>query len=257
MQALKFTLSGKTAFFKKPEMNTYFYFTYGQIHKVALLGLFGAVLGLKGYNHQYQEKTTFPEFYEELHNLKIAIVPRNDRGAIGKKMQQFNNSTAFASNEQGGNLIVKEQWLENPQWDIYILLDGSTYADKLAEAIYNRKTQYNLYLGKNDHFADLNAMEYVDVTPCKNNKSIVKSLCRKETVKIIENDDDDIFDAPTADFTDTPWLYEEMLPYGLTVENNQYELTTFLLTNQEIQILQAHDTFYNVATEMDTTIQFI
>ena len=41
MEILRFSLSGKTAFFKKPEVNTYFYFTYGNIHKVALLGIFG------------------------------------------------------------------------------------------------------------------------------------------------------------------------------------------------------------------------
>lgn len=49
MKALKFTLSGKTAFFKKPEVNTFYYFTYGQIHKVVLLGIFGALLGYKGH----------------------------------------------------------------------------------------------------------------------------------------------------------------------------------------------------------------
>ena len=45
MRALKFTLSGKNAFFKKPEVNAYFYFTYGQIHRVALLGILGAIVG--------------------------------------------------------------------------------------------------------------------------------------------------------------------------------------------------------------------
>lgn len=49
MRALKFTLSGKNAFFKKPEVNAYFYFTYGQIHRVALLGILGAIVGYKGY----------------------------------------------------------------------------------------------------------------------------------------------------------------------------------------------------------------
>ena len=44
MRALKFTLSGKNAFFKKPEVNAYFYFTYGQIHRVALLGILGAIV---------------------------------------------------------------------------------------------------------------------------------------------------------------------------------------------------------------------
>lgn len=49
MKALKFTLKGKTAFFKNPEVNTYYYFTYGNIHKPALLGLFGAILGYQCY----------------------------------------------------------------------------------------------------------------------------------------------------------------------------------------------------------------
>ena len=49
MEIVRFTLSGRSACFKKPEMNSYCYFTYGNIHKVALLGIFGAVLGYGGY----------------------------------------------------------------------------------------------------------------------------------------------------------------------------------------------------------------
>ena len=49
MEILRFTLSGRHAFFKKPEVNSYCYFTYGNIHKVALLGIFGAILGYGGY----------------------------------------------------------------------------------------------------------------------------------------------------------------------------------------------------------------
>ena len=49
MKAVRFTLRGKSAFFKKPEVNTYYYFTYGQIHKVALLGMLGAIAGYNGY----------------------------------------------------------------------------------------------------------------------------------------------------------------------------------------------------------------
>lgn len=41
MDAIKFTLRGNTAFFKKPDVNSYYYFTYGCIHKVALLGILG------------------------------------------------------------------------------------------------------------------------------------------------------------------------------------------------------------------------
>ena len=52
MKAVRFTLSGKNAFFKKPEVNSYYYFTYGQIHKVALLGMLGAIAGYNGYSQK-------------------------------------------------------------------------------------------------------------------------------------------------------------------------------------------------------------
>lgn len=108
MKALKFTLSGKTAFFKKPEVNTFYYFTYGQIHKVVLLGIFGALLGYKGHIQKKWVKpkkgqtpiVEYPEFYEKLNHLSVSIVPRNNKGYISKKVQCFNNSTGFASEEK-------------------------------------------------------------------------------------------------------------------------------------------------------------
>ena len=76
MKVLRFTLSGKQAFFKKPEVNRYYYFTYGHIHRVALLGLLGTVMGYSGYAHIVQKKKMeapeYPEFYEQLKELKMA-----------------------------------------------------------------------------------------------------------------------------------------------------------------------------------------
>ena len=45
MEAVRFTLSGRTAFFKKPEVNAYYYFTYSQNHKIALMGMFVRLSG--------------------------------------------------------------------------------------------------------------------------------------------------------------------------------------------------------------------
>ena len=70
MDALRFKLGGKTAFFKNPEVNTYFYFTFGQIHKPALLGMMGAVMGYRGYEVGYGE---YPQYYEMLKDLRIEI----------------------------------------------------------------------------------------------------------------------------------------------------------------------------------------
>ena len=104
MQALTFTLSGETAFFRQPDVNAYLYFTYGHIHKVALLGMFGAILGLDGYN-QMKKGQKYPEFYEALKDLRISIRPLVNHGLFLKKIYSFNNSVGYASFEKGGNLI--------------------------------------------------------------------------------------------------------------------------------------------------------
>ena len=99
MKSIKFALKGKTAFFKKPEVNAYVNFTYGQIHKVALLGMFGAILGYGGYGQKMwkgrgkkaQLIEEYPEFYEKLRDIKISIVPKNEKGYIAKKIQYIWN----------------------------------------------------------------------------------------------------------------------------------------------------------------------
>lgn len=87
MQALKFRLKGKHAFFKIPAVNSYYYFTYAQIHKVALLGIFGAILGYDGYQ-QMQKEDRFPEFYERLQALKVSVIPCVKNGIFLKKCRR-------------------------------------------------------------------------------------------------------------------------------------------------------------------------
>ena len=89
MNSLKFTLKGKTAFFKIPEVNSVCYFTYGNIHKPALLGILGAVLGYGGYTQQKQNGSEFPEYYEKLRDINISIVPLSRDGYFSKKIQKF------------------------------------------------------------------------------------------------------------------------------------------------------------------------
>ena len=96
MKALHVTLSGKTAFFKKPEVNTFYYFTYGNIHKVALLGIFGAILGYGGYAQMKAEKRKskdleegYPEFYERLQNLKVSLHPMQRKDLFRRKSRRL------------------------------------------------------------------------------------------------------------------------------------------------------------------------
>lgn len=219
MKILRFTISGKQAFFKDPQVNSYFYFTYGQIHKVALLGIFGAIMGYSGYGQIDKKNDIFPMFYSKLKELKISIIPYGECGYFSKKMISFNNSVGYASGETGGNLIVKEQWLENPKWDIYVMLDNEESL-RLSDMLINRKCVYVPYLGKNDHFADIEDVEIIN-GDSSNDVEHIDSLFMKENALIDMQDYD----------TENPFKYEESLPIGIDENLNLYDMNKFVYTN--------------------------
>lgn len=267
MEALKFTLEGKTGFFKRPDVNSNLYFTYGHIHKVALLGVFGAILGYGGYNQKnskyrgqktIKDKSKLPEFYEKLKELKIAIIPNNKNGVIGKKLNIFNNSVGYASQEQGGNLIVREQWLENPSWDIYVLLDNKE-AEKISEAMINKNYVYLPYLGKNDHIANILNCEILDCCKC-NETNYIDSFFKKNTYKLSKkpsNKEESVLDDFEDDFEEKekeiPYKYEEVLPTALNEETMMYETESLVYTNSYLE-KQQDNLIYKVK---DKIIQFI
>lgn len=227
MKALKFNLSGQTAFFKKPDVNSYIYFTYSNIHKVSLLGILGAILGLEGYNQQKRKikPSIHPEFYETLKDLKISIVPKNI--SLTKKIQVFNNNVGYASFEEGGNLIVKEQWLEKPEWDIYILLDNnSSLLKTLEERLLKYHFTYIPYLGKNDHIANVKDVEILNVENIEDTCEI-HSLINKDSVEVLSQ---------PQRVRGKYFKYEERLPYKLEEITNQYIYQKFLHTNFNLKL---------------------
>ncbi|MBP3916846.1 type I-B CRISPR-associated protein Cas5b [Clostridium sp.] len=232
MKILKFRLWGETAFFKKPDVNTYLYFTYSNIHKVALLGMFGAILGYKGYNQMLKDEE-FPEFYEKLKDLKVGIEPKEgSRGNFPKKVQVFNNSVGYASQEQGGNLIVKEQWLENPEWNIYVLINSSE-AEELEICIREHRSTFIPYLGKNDHITNI---EYIGVYDCQKAEGDIEVIDSLALVKDFEFSDD---------ITDVnyPYRYKENLPISLNKITNMYEYESFIYTNMFIDNIRTEDIY--------------
>lgn len=244
MEILRFTLSGQIACFRKPEVNSYCYFTFGNIHKVALLGIFGALLGYGGYTQMQgfvktkrQEGLTqgFPEFYEKLKDLKVSILPmKGSKGAITKKIQTFNNSVGYASKELGGNLVVKEQWLENPAWEICLLVD-SDEAEKVRDAVCGRKCVYYPYLGKNDHPADIMRIELEEARECSFDLGRLECLAPKQKVEIADLDYEEKEELGAFD----SFRYQEALPVGMDVWMNQYIMETFLYTDAFVEVRDA------------------
>ena len=245
MEALKFTLSGDSAFFKDNAINTV-YLTYGNIHRVALLGIFGAILGYGGYskqndmlNKKKKKMPDYPEFYEKLKDIKISIVSNGKNGYFNKKLQTFNNSVGYASKEEGGNLIVKQFWLENPSWDIYILLDCDE-AKKIAEYIKNKRAIYLPYLGSNDHLANIMDVEIIDIEE--------KLSSEDETIEILSmvKDSDisekkkNVFSIDKNSIRDDIYKYSEYLPVTLSKELNQYEKEKMTITNMSVILKKSY-----------------
>ena len=245
MKALKFTLSGNSAFFKDNVINTV-YLTYGNIHRIALLGMFGAILGYGGYgkqndmlNKKKKKIPDYPEFYEKLKDIKISIVSNGENGYFNKKLQTFNNSVGYASKEEGGNLIVKQFWLENPSWDIYVLLDCDE-AKKIADYIQNRKAIYLPYLGSNDHLANIMDVEIIDIEE--------KMSSEDETIEILSmiKDSDisekkkNVFSIDKNSIRDDIYKYSEYLPVALSKELNQYEKEKMTITNMSVILKKSY-----------------
>ena len=228
VSALKFTLSGKSAFFKKPDVNEKVYFTYNNIHRVALLGILGAIIGLEGNKnyHLFREKVpNYPEYYTKLNSLRISIVPNAQRGYFSKKTQYFNNSTGFASQEEGGNLMVREQWLNNPSWTIYLLQGDteSTVWNKLCDYLLQEKCVYYPYLGKNDFPAIIRECSMVELS--KGEYSHIDSIFYGEL--------DMVSDYSASE--ELPYVFCEISPYGLIKTYNFYQMKRSIFTNYELK----------------------
>jgi CRISPR-associated protein Cas5h len=251
MNVLKFTLSGKTAFFKKPDVNSNYYFTYGNIHKVALLGIFGAIMGYGGYNQQVRNKgALYPEFYEKLKDIKISIEPKSNN--FKKKLQIFNNTIGYANAD--GNLIVREQWLEDPCWNVYLLLKGDIEGI-IAERILTSKATFIPYLGKNDHMATISEVEIKELKEINLKKEYgINSLYVKDCFEACAADFSDIYDLDVE--LESGFRYEERLPIALEETTNQYILVPFVYTNAKVAVKAEKSNEILIGSYNEKIIQF-
>lgn len=133
---------------KKPDTNEPVYLTFNMLHKPALLGILGAVIGEGGF----KEKGVLPDYYINLQDLKVGIQPlQHERGNFQKTVITYNNTTGMASKEQGGNLMVTEQTLIAPAYKCYFLLDMEDEVHKRINKNLSRYySEYLPYLGKNE-----------------------------------------------------------------------------------------------------------
>lgn len=216
MEIVKFTLSGVKATFTRPYFNSY-YSTYSHIHKVALLGLLGAMIGIK---REITEDGMLLA-YSELESLKIAIVPHKIqfpevRNTITETTGMFN---------KGNTYVADYMEICNPAWDIYIYSNGNVHYDKTKEFILEKKSIYHIFLGKNHHFASISNPEVLEGIKV-DEVSKIDSLFIKEEVDTDEDIDDEGFERV---------YFQEAMPIAMDRRLNQYLIKTLVLTNEKVE----------------------
>ena len=143
-------------------------------------------------------------------------------GYFSKKVQVFNNSVGYANKD--GNLIVREQWLEKPKWQIMILDDGSEVYAQLREYLLGEKCSYIPYLGKNDHPAKIDEVKEVvlDEVYFEEGNYMDSLFVKNEDITGYEREGE------------MPFVFQEVSPVSLQEEFHFYEYKTLCFSNQEL-----------------------
>lgn len=229
-------------FLKKIDTNSGIYFTYNIIHKPALMGILGAIVGLKGIYQSYPNSVKTSEYWEKLQNIKMGIQPLNHKkGLFDKTVVTYNNSVGYANDD--GNLIVTEQILIKPNYKIYLKLDlNNQYENQLYENLKNQESVYIPYLGKND-FQLWWDKDNIDET-----ENFTENIKPNETYKIssifMKNNSTNIAASRPRgldidlDFSDkieeAKFAYFENLPFDYNENTGNYNLVNFIYTNYSL-----------------------
>ena len=241
MKLISIDLKSNFGFFKKPDINDSIYLTYNIIHKPALLGLLGAILGLEGH----KSYGVLPEYYKKLQSLKIGVEPIGDgqtNGNFEKTTVKYNNATGHVNkNDYGGaTLNILEQILIKPAYRIYLELDeDDTGNKKLCRKFKNHEAVFIPYLGKNDfpcwweNFKE----NYGNVTNISSETFKIKTIFRKPKDTTLGELREQLafgFMAGMREKAEAVFSQFERLPTGFNEELKQYsEPEEFVYTNMK------------------------
>lgn len=129
-------------FLRKPDTNEGISMSYNMLHKPALLGIFGAILGLGGY----QKRGELPEYYQKLSDIKAGVAPLDhEKGNFRKTTIVYTNTVGYANKD--GNLIAYENTLIRPSYRVFVAISES---HDLYHYLKDGKAEYIPYLGKNE-----------------------------------------------------------------------------------------------------------
>ena len=221
-------LTSDFGFFRKPDANNTINLSYNMVHKPALLGILGAIIGLEGY----KEKGMFPEYYQKLKNLPIGIQPLNhEKGNFQKTVIKYSNTIGYANN--GSNYLTEEATLIKPSYRIYLLVDLEILEHRtLYECLKTGEAMFVPYFGKNEFHVWWYKEDFIDYD--FEIKKINTKSYRVDTIfmkkEIVKDQKEDVFDLFNFQNIESPFIYFERLPVRFNEELIQYEYGEFVYT---------------------------
>lgn len=242
-------LKADFGFFRKPEANNTINLSYNMLHKPALLGILGAIIGLDGY----QEKGEIPLYYKLLKHLKMGIEPLlHEKGLYQKTTIKYSNTVGYANN--GSNYLTEESTLIKPSYRVYLLLElENNIEQKLYDYLQNGQAEYLPYFGKNEFAAWWNMETFVDhkfevSKTGEINKKIETLFLKPPSAK---NSVEDIpFDIFNFENEESPYFYFERLPIGFDENLMQYEIGNYVFGTYKLKnSIQLDNLFYLTNTD--------
>jgi CRISPR-associated protein Cas5h len=236
-------LQGDFGFFRKPDANNTVNLSYNMLHKPALLGIFGAIIGLEGY----QQKGKMPAYFEVLKGVKIGIEPLlHEKGNYQKTTIKYSNTVGYANN--GSTYLTEEATLIKPIYRVYALLDlDNENHRQLYENLQEGRAEFLPYFGKNEFAAWWEKESFKDYDFQSVEKALddihIKTLFLKQDV-IKENKAAPIFNFMTFMEEETPFMYFERLPKGFDEALFQYEIGDYVLTSFQLKQTVGIDNLY-------------
>lgn len=228
---ISFDLQADFGFFKKPDYNIGILLSYNLLHKPALLGILGAIIGLKGY----EKKGEFPEYYQLLKDIQLGIEPLegyHEKGNFSKTSVKYTNTVGYANAD--GNLLVEETMLIKPAYRCYLLLSlEDENQSKLYQYLKTGQAEYIPYFGKNEFQAWWHeGIQEYSFTPfeAKSDFKISSLFIRESTIR--ENKVAQKFSfAIKGMINQSSFSYFERLPVDFHEKLYQYELAEFAYTD--------------------------
>ncbi|MGN6494792.1 MAG: CRISPR-associated protein Cas5 [Agriterribacter sp.] len=240
-------------FFRKPDANNTISLSYTILHKPALLGILGAIVGLDGY----KEKGKLPRYFEVFKAVKVGVEPRNhEKGNFQKTVIKYSNTVGYANN--GSTFLTEEATLIKPRYRVYLLLNTE---DKFQDILYTNlkegKAEYLPYFGKNEFSAwweDFKEYSFKEIKKAEEDYEVKTVFLKQDLIK--EQKGELTFDFMSFHINETPFMFFERLPKNFDEELFQYDLGDFVFTTWRMKSSTKIDNLYYLI-DMEYYVQLL